>query len=123
MQCNDHQAGYAYAANVRTGRKSFALIASAPRLNCHQNVAEITEDGAPSGRRDFMIWSPPLVDPEDPALGHKSALVEAVRLARVLMERGVRIIVFCTVCPSLICPTLTDTAQDQEIVRTGQLSR
>ena len=62
-----------------------------------QDVEEITEDGAPSGRKDFMIWVPPLVDAQDPSLGHKSALTEAVHLARFLMECGIRLIVFCTV--------------------------
>ena len=81
-----------------------------------QNVEVITEDGAPSGRRDFMIWAPPLIDPQDPALGHKSALAEAVRLTRVLMERGVRIIVFCTVRPVISDQTPADLSKDQEIL-------
>ena len=33
----------------------------------------------------------------EPALGRQSSLKEATRLARFLMERGVRLIVFCTV--------------------------
>ena len=62
-----------------------------------QDVVEVTEDGAPSGRKDFMIWVPPLVEAQDPSLGHKSALNEGVRLGRFLMENGIRLIVFCTV--------------------------
>lgn len=30
-------------------------------------------------------------------MGHKSSLTEAVRLSRYLMERGIRLIVFCPV--------------------------
>ena len=70
-------------------------------------MEEITEDGAPSGRKDFVIWVPPLVDAQDPSLGRKVALTEAVRLARFLMENGIRLIVFCTVRP-VFCP---DTAK------------
>lgn len=83
-----------------------------------QDVEAITVDGAPSGRKDFMIWSPPLVDEQDPSLGHKSALTEAVRLARFLMERGIRLIVFCTV--SSILSLITSDAEyllsDSEVV-------
>ena len=62
-----------------------------------QDVVEVTEDGAPSGRKDFLIWKPPLKDPQDPGSGHKSALSEATRLMRYLMARGVRVILFCKV--------------------------
>ncbi|GJE86964.1 DEAD/DEAH box helicase [Phanerochaete sordida] len=61
------------------------------------DVEEITEDGAPSGRKDYLVWDPPPIDPMIPALGRQSALQEATRLARFLMERGIRLIVFCTI--------------------------
>ena len=48
-----------------------------------------------------MVWVPPFLDAQDPSLGRKSALTEAVRLSRFLMENGVRLIVFCTVRPAL----------------------
>ena len=67
-----------------------------------QNVEEITEDGAPSGRKDYLVWDPPLIDSMDPSLGRHSALQEATRLARFLMERGIRVIVFCPVRPFVI---------------------
>ena len=57
----------------------------------------ITEDGAPSGRKHSIIWNPPLVDPQAPALGKRSALSEATGLMRFLMKRGVRVILFCKV--------------------------
>ncbi|KAJ3559889.1 hypothetical protein NM688_g67 [Phlebia brevispora] len=62
-----------------------------------ENVGAITEDGAPSGEKEFIVWEPPLVDINDPSMGHRSSLTEAVCLARFLMERGVRIIIFCTI--------------------------
>ncbi|KAK7693290.1 hypothetical protein QCA50_002857 [Cerrena zonata] len=61
------------------------------------NVVEVTEDGAPAGRKDFLIWQPPLKDPQDPDSGHKSALSEATALMRYLMARGVRVILFCKI--------------------------
>ncbi|KAI0797837.1 P-loop containing nucleoside triphosphate hydrolase protein [Abortiporus biennis] len=61
------------------------------------DVIEIVEDGAPSGRKDFLVWTPPFVDAMDPSLGRKSALSEATRLMRFLMARGVRVIMFCKI--------------------------
>ncbi|EPQ58049.1 P-loop containing nucleoside triphosphate hydrolase protein [Gloeophyllum trabeum ATCC 11539] len=62
-----------------------------------EDVEEVTEDGAPSGRKDFLIWNPPPVDPMDPSLGRHSSLSEATGLMRFLMKRGVRVILFCKI--------------------------
>ncbi|KAI0703572.1 P-loop containing nucleoside triphosphate hydrolase protein [Cytidiella melzeri] len=59
--------------------------------------AKVTKDGAPAGRKDLLVWDAPPVDEMDPALGRQSTLKEAIRLARFLMERGIRLIVFCTI--------------------------
>ncbi|CAL1704265.1 unnamed protein product [Somion occarium] len=61
------------------------------------NVAEVTEDGAPSGRKDFLIWTPPLRDSQDPSSGFKSSISEATALMRFLMARGIRVIMFCKI--------------------------
>jgi DEAD/DEAH box helicase domain-containing protein len=58
---------------------------------------EITEDAAPSGRKDFLAWLPPLMNPVDPSLGRKNAMSEATALMRFLMKRGIRVILFCKV--------------------------
>lgn len=50
----------------------------------------IAEDGAPSGPREFMIWSPSHRDNDLP-------ITEATRLMRFLMARGIRVILFCKV--------------------------
>lgn len=63
-----------------------------------QNVEEVTEDGAPSGRKDFLVWNPPLIDPVDPSSGRRSSMLEATRLMRFLMAQGIRVILFCKVC-------------------------
>ncbi|KAL5490199.1 HRQ1 [Sanghuangporus weigelae] len=59
------------------------------------NIEIITDDGAPSGRKDFLIWNPPPNDEMDPTLGRRSSLVEATILMRFLMKKGVRTILFC----------------------------
>ncbi|KAL0947334.1 hypothetical protein HGRIS_013453 [Hohenbuehelia grisea] len=61
------------------------------------NVVEVTEDGAPSGRKDFIIWQPPMIDQAVPALGRRSTISEATVLMRFLMKRGIRCILFCKI--------------------------
>ncbi|KLO10412.1 DEAD/H helicase [Schizopora paradoxa] len=62
-----------------------------------EDVEVITDDGAPSGRKDFLIWNPPFNDPLDPRNGRRSPMSEATRLMRFLMKRGVRCILFCKI--------------------------
>ena len=62
-----------------------------------QEVEEITEDGAPSGIKDYIVWDPPLVDDHAPKLGRNSSISEATGLTRFLMKRGIRVILFCKV--------------------------
>ncbi|KAI6036863.1 DEAD H helicase [Pisolithus microcarpus] len=60
-------------------------------------VEEITDDGAPSGCKDYLVWEPPYVDGHAPKLGRHSAMSEAAKLMRYLMKRGIRVILFCKV--------------------------
>ncbi len=75
----------------------FSREANIALLKFTQDVEEVTEDGAPSGRKDFLVWNSPLKDPMDPALGRINSMTEATRLMRFLMARGVRVILFCKV--------------------------
>lgn len=61
-------------------------------------IVTVTEDGAPSGRKDFLVWSPPYVDFMTPSLGRHNSISEATNLMRFLMKRGIRVILFCKVC-------------------------
>jgi len=55
-------------------------------------IALVDQDGAARGPRTFLIYNPPLVDPE---LGvRRSALQESVRLAQDLLAHHVQIIIF-----------------------------
>ncbi|KIJ60621.1 hypothetical protein HYDPIDRAFT_32044 [Hydnomerulius pinastri MD-312] len=62
-----------------------------------EEVDEITEDGAPSGIKDYLVWDPPFVDDQAPQLGRHSSLSEATGLMRFLMKRGIRVILFCKI--------------------------
>ena len=66
-------------------------------LSLTKDIEEITEDGAPSGRKDFLVWNPPYVEATARQLGRQSSLGEATGLMRFLMKRGVRVILFCKV--------------------------
>lgn len=67
-----------------------------------EGVAVITDDGAPSGLKDWVIWSPSYIDPNCPSLGHRDPLFDASQLMRFLMARGIRVILFCKVSISRI---------------------
>ena len=57
----------------------------------------VSNDGAPSGKKEYIIWNPPPIDSEVPALGRRSSISEASHLMRFLMKRGIRVILFCKV--------------------------
>ena len=71
-------------------------------FNLDQRTIEVVEnDGAPSGGKDYLLWNPPFIDEMDPSLGRKSSLSEASMLFRLLVKKGVRVIVFCKVRPRI----------------------
>ncbi|PPQ78161.1 hypothetical protein CVT25_015494 [Psilocybe cyanescens] len=57
----------------------------------------ISNDGAPSGSKEYLVWNPPLIDEMDPSLGKRSSLSEASKLMRTLMKSGLRVILFCKI--------------------------
>ncbi|KIJ17065.1 hypothetical protein PAXINDRAFT_111778 [Paxillus involutus ATCC 200175] len=67
------------------------------RLFGIEEVEEITEDGAPSGLKDYLIWDRSYTDDQARGLGRHSSISEATRLMRFLMERGIRVILFCKI--------------------------
>ncbi|KAJ4488352.1 DEAD/H helicase [Lentinula aciculospora] len=60
-------------------------------------IQVVTEDGAPTGMKEYLIWRSPYVDEHDPALGRQSSIGEAVDLMRFFMKRGIRVILFCKI--------------------------
>lgn len=65
-----------------------------------QDVEEIVEDGAPSGKKDYLVWDPFNVKDMDSGvakLGQSGPTWEAINLMIFLMIRGVRVILFCKV--------------------------
>ncbi|EJD53252.1 DEAD/H helicase [Auricularia subglabra TFB-10046 SS5] len=59
-----------------------------------EDIEVVTEDGSPSGRKDFVIFNPPPKDAGDPTLGRHSAMTQATALMRFLMKRGMRVLMF-----------------------------
>ncbi|MBN1297562.1 DEAD/DEAH box helicase, partial [bacterium] len=57
-----------------------------------RSVTVIDESGAPAGRKTFIFYNPPLVDPVE--MIRRSYLDETVRLTRQLLEAGIQTIVF-----------------------------
>lgn len=63
-------------------------------------MEEVVEDGAPSGKKDYLVWDPLSIKDMDPGvakLGQSGSMYEAVNLMIFLMMRGVRVILFCKV--------------------------
>ncbi|KAG0186754.1 hypothetical protein DFQ28_007358 [Apophysomyces sp. BC1034] len=58
-------------------------------------VKLINEDGAPHGKKEFILWNPPYNNPNDISLGRKSSITETAGLFEYLLTRNVRIIAFC----------------------------
>jgi DEAD/DEAH box helicase domain-containing protein len=57
------------------------------------SFAAVTDDAAPRGDMSFVLWNPPMIDPE---LGiRRSAISETSFILRLLVEAGVRTIAFC----------------------------
>lgn len=86
----------------------------------------VSNDGAPSGDKEFLLWDPPLVDPMAPSLGRRSSLSEASTIMRFLMKKGVRVILFCKVrfvASSKYALTMTKSFYlDSQSLRTGKAS-
>jgi len=61
------------------------------------NVSLTDKDGSPAGKKEFLCWNCPLIDPIDRGSGRLSTLSETSRLLVFLIQRGVRCIAFCKV--------------------------
>ncbi|BGP03230.1 ATP-dependent 3'-5' DNA helicase [Rhodotorula toruloides] len=61
------------------------------------DIVLVDDDGSPSGRKEHLVWNPPYIDDLDPKQGRVSTIAETSRVFRFLMERGIRVIVFCRV--------------------------
>ncbi|KAK2467067.1 hypothetical protein APHAL10511_001325 [Amanita phalloides] len=58
-----------------------------------EDIHVITEDGAPAGPKEHLIWNTELGDSKTPL----SSLSEAIRLMIFLMKHGFRVILFCKI--------------------------
>ena len=62
-----------------------------------EDVRLTDEDGSPTGRKEFLCWNCPFVDPVDRKSGRLSIISETGRLLVFLIKQGVRTIAFCKV--------------------------
>jgi len=86
-----------------------------------ETVVELTESGAPTGEKTFMVYNPPVINPE---LGIRAPyLGEASKMAARFLRRKVATIVFCQsrlsteVVLSTIKKLVEDKTGDSGIVR------
>jgi len=80
------------------------------------DVTLTDEDGSPAGKKEFLCWNCPLVDPMDRGSGRLSTISETSRLLVFLIRRGIRTIAFCKVrkiCDVLLRAVRTDLRQQQ----------
>ena len=62
-----------------------------------EDVHVVTNDGSPTGQKEWVVWNPPYIDPSDPVQGRVSAYSEVSKVFVHLVERGVRTILFAKV--------------------------
>ncbi|KAI9594276.1 P-loop containing nucleoside triphosphate hydrolase protein [Syncephalis fuscata] len=60
-----------------------------------ESIALVETDGAPQGRKEFMVWNPPLHNPDMPELGRRRSILESARIMAFLVQHHVRSILFC----------------------------
>jgi DEAD/DEAH box helicase domain-containing protein len=61
------------------------------------NVKLINIDGAPHGKKEFIIWNPSLNIPMDELSERKGAIAEGAHILEYLLENNIRTIAFCKV--------------------------
>jgi DEAD/DEAH box helicase domain-containing protein len=61
------------------------------------DVTLIDEDGSPAGKKEFILWNAPLVDPDDRGAGRTSTISETSKLLVFLINLGIRTIAFCKI--------------------------
>ncbi|GEM12534.1 DNA/RNA helicase, DEAD/DEAH boxtype [Rhodotorula toruloides] len=83
------------------------------------DIVLVDEDGSPSGRKEHLVWNPPYIDDLDPKQGRVSTIAETSRVFRFLMERGIRVIVFCRVRQDLMLDGRSDMASRVMSYRSG----
>lgn len=59
------------------------------------NVQLINIDGAPHGKKEFIVWNPSLSTPLDELSERRGAIAEAAHILEYLLENKIRTIAFC----------------------------
>lgn len=61
------------------------------------NVKLIDVDGAPHGKKEFIVWNPSLHMPLDEQSERRGAIAEGANILEYLLENNIRTIAFCKV--------------------------
>ncbi|KAG8875050.1 hypothetical protein FRB97_005471 [Tulasnella sp. 331] len=75
------------------------------------DIEVVTQDGSSAGRKDFLVWNPPLIDEMNAKSGRASSYNEACAMFRFLVKRGVKTIIFCKIRKS--CELVMKTLRNQ----------
>ncbi|ORY97959.1 P-loop containing nucleoside triphosphate hydrolase protein [Syncephalastrum racemosum] len=79
------------SATIRDPKKHMQLMFGV------NDVAVVQRDGAPSGKKNFILWNPPLTHPSDPHSPRRNAISEAADIIEYLLIHNVRTIAFCKI--------------------------
>lgn len=80
------------------------------------NVKLVDVDGAPHGKKQFIIWNPSLNTPMDDMSERRGAIMEGANILEYLLENNIRTIAFCKVRKSceLLMKQLRENLQQKQ---------
>ncbi len=81
-----------------------------------ENVKLVSNDGAPHGKKEFIIWNPALHNSMDSLSERRCAVQEGAHLFEYLLDNNVRTIAFCKVRKTceLLMKQLRENLQEKQ---------
>lgn len=81
-----------------------------------ENVKLVDQDGAPHGKKEFVVWNPSLIHPTDDSSERRGAIAEGANIFEYLLENNIRTIAFCKVRKTceLLMKQLRDNLQQKQ---------
>lgn len=61
------------------------------------NIKLVCQDGAPHGKKEFIVWNPSLINPMNKLSDRKNGITEGAKIFEYLLDNNIRTIVFCKV--------------------------
>ncbi|KAI9476016.1 MAG: P-loop containing nucleoside triphosphate hydrolase protein [Benjaminiella poitrasii] len=75
------------------GNNQIQFISCSATISNPDKLVDV--DGAPHGKKEFIIWNPPLINPTDKNSERRGAIAEGADLLEYLLENNIRTIAFC----------------------------